>query len=148
MSRDGYANVQLLGNLTRDPELRYTPKGSAVASFALAVNRTIGTGDAAQSKVEYYDVQCWGKTAENCPKFLAKGVSVTVHGRLEVQTWLDKQSGQERRKVVVNADRLYSHRPSSPAHDGPPPATPPDRSTQPGIPPDPGAVTGDDNIPF
>ncbi len=94
--------VLLLGNLTRDPELRYTPKGTAVADLSIAVNRRVSDGSGNWSdETTFVDVTVWGNTAENCQKFLAKGRGVFVEGRLQLDTWEDKQSGQKRSKLKV-----------------------------------------------
>jgi single-strand DNA-binding protein len=94
-------SVHLMGNLTRDPEVRYTPKGTAVCDIGLAINRLLpddGSGER-REEVTYVDVTLWGKTAENAGQYLAKGRSVFVDGRLALETWEDKQSGQKRSKL-------------------------------------------------
>lgn len=94
--------VLLLGNLTRDPELRYTPKGTAVADLSIAVNRRVSDGSGNWSdETTFVDVTVWGNTAENCQKFLNKGRGVFIEGRLQLDTWEDKQSGQKRSKLKV-----------------------------------------------
>lgn len=91
-------NVTLAGNITRDPEKRYTPKGSAVTTFGLAVNEKTGETE----KSNFFDVNCWGSLAEGVAE-LKKGQSVIVVGALDYQTWDDKQSGQKRSAVKVKA---------------------------------------------
>ena len=88
-----YNKVFLLGNLTRDPEVRYTPKGSAVADLGIAVNRqyTLDTGEK-REEVTFVDVTFWGRTAEIAGEYLKKGRSVFIEGRLQLDTWDDKQS--------------------------------------------------------
>lgn len=100
-----YNKVQLIGNLTRDIELRFTPKGSAVADMAIAVNRK-WKDDQGQvhEEVTFVEVALWGKTAESCAKYLRKGSPAFVEGRLELQTWDDKQTGQKRSKLRVVAE--------------------------------------------
>ena len=97
--------VLLIGNLTRDIELRYTPKGSAVADMSIAVNRKWkDEGGAVHEEVTFVEIALWGKTAENCAKYLKKGSPAFVEGRLEMQSWEDKQTGQKRSKVGVVVD--------------------------------------------
>ena len=101
-------SVHLMGNLTRDPEVRYTPKGTAVCDISLAINRLLpddGSGER-REEVTYVDVTLWGKTAENAGQYLAKGRSVFVDGRLALETWEDKQSGQKRSRLKVVAESL------------------------------------------
>ena len=99
--------VLLLGNLTRDPEVRYTPKGTAVGDLGLAVNRRVSDGNGNWSdEVTFVDVTVWGTNAENAQKFLTKGRGVFIEGRLQMDTWEDKQSGQKRSKLKVVAEVL------------------------------------------
>ena len=97
--------VFIIGNLTRDIELRYTPKGSAVADMAIAVNRK-WRDDQNQVHDEVTFVECavWGKTAETCAQYLKKGSPCHVEGRLELQSWEDKTTGQKRSKLRVVAE--------------------------------------------
>ena len=101
--------VLLLGNLTRDPEVRYTPKGTAVGDLGLAVNRRVSDGNGNWSdEVTFVDVTVWGTNAENAQKYLTKGRGVFIEGRLQMDTWEDKQSGQKRSKLKVVAEVLQS----------------------------------------
>src|SRR3954453_16200633 len=102
-----YNKVLLLGNLTRDPEVRYTPKGSAVADLGIAVNRqyTLDTGEK-REEVTFVDVTFWGRTAEVAGEYLKKGRSVFIEGRLQHDTWDDKQSGQKRSKLKVIGEMM------------------------------------------
>lgn len=97
-----FNKVILAGNLTRDPELRYTPKGTPVAKFGLAINRT-WTADDGQKREEvtFVDVDCFGKTAETVSQYFRKGKSMLVEGRLKLDQWDDKQTGQKRSKLGV-----------------------------------------------
>jgi single-strand DNA-binding protein len=97
--------VMLMGNLTRDPETKHTPKGTAVTQLSLAINRHYVTesGDR-KEEVTYVDVEAWGKLAENCAEHLSKGKSVFVEGRLKLDTWEDKQTGEKRSRMRVAAD--------------------------------------------
>lgn len=99
--------VMLIGNLTRDPEVRYTPKGSAVCDMAIAVNRRFQTDSGErQEEVTYLDIVLWGKTAELAGQYLAKGRSVFIEGRLQMDTWEDKNTGQKRSKIRVVAENM------------------------------------------
>lgn len=99
--------VILMGNLTRDPELRYTPKGTAVADLGIAVNRRVSDGNGNWSdETTFVDVTVWGSTAENVQKYLNKGRGVFVEGRLQLDSWEDKQSGQKRSKLKVVGENV------------------------------------------
>jgi len=91
--------VTVVGNLTRDPEIRYTPAGSAVATFGLAWNHKDKAGD---ELVSFFDITCWRDLAENVAASLVKGNRVVVYGRLDYQSW--EKDGQRRSKVEVVAD--------------------------------------------
>jgi single-strand DNA-binding protein len=97
--------VLLIGNLTRDPELKYTPQGTAVCDFAIALNEKFKAKDGTwQEKVHYIDIAAWGRTAEVCGEYLKKGRPVFVEGRLNQDRW--EQDGQKRSKVRVTAERV------------------------------------------
>lgn len=99
--------VMLIGNLTRDPELRHTPKGSAVADLGLAVNRKVQDGNGGwKDETTFVDVTVWGSSAENAQKYLTKGRGVFIEGRLQMDVWDDKATGQKRSKLKVVADNL------------------------------------------
>lgn len=102
-----YNKTQTLGNLTRDPDLRHTPKGTAVANLGVAVNqkRPDGNGGYTDDTV-FLDVTVWGVQAENCCKFLKKGRSVFIEGRLATETWDDKETGKKRSKLKIVADNV------------------------------------------
>lgn len=97
-----FNKVILVGNLTRDPELRYTPKGMAVAKIGLAVNR-VWTSESGEKKEEvtFVDVDVFGRTAENVAQYMRKGSPMLVEGRLRLDQWDDKQTGQKRSKLGV-----------------------------------------------
>jgi single-strand DNA-binding protein len=99
--------VILIGRLTRDVELRYTPKGSAVSELGLAMTR-YRTDDANQriEETTFVDVTLWGKQAELANEYLAKGREVYIEGRLHLDTWQDKQTGQNRNKLRVVGEVL------------------------------------------
>lgn len=141
--------VFLMGNLTRDPDMRQTPSGETVAELGLAVSeqfRSRSTGEV-KEVVTFVDVTVWGKVAENCGQYLSKGRPVFVEGRLVLDTWDDKTTGQKRSRLRVRADRvqfLYAPErrrepngaamgsdwapantpPTPPARQAPPPAAP------------------------
>lgn len=99
--------VLLIGNLTRDPEIRYTPKGSAVCDLGLAVNRRYKTDSGEwQEEVTFVDVVLWGKQAELAGQYLHKGRPVFIEGRLQMDTWEDKASGQKRSKIKIVCDNM------------------------------------------
>lgn len=94
--------VMLIGNLTREPEVRYTPKGTAVVDIGMAVNRT-WTDDSNQKREEttFVDVTFWGRQAETIGQYCRKGSSLYVEGRLQLDTWDDRETGQKRSKLRV-----------------------------------------------
>ena len=102
-----FNKVILVGNLTRDPELRYTPKGTAIAKVGLAVNR-VWTNEAGEKKEEvtFVDVDVFGRTAENVAQYLRKGSPLLVEGRLRLDQWDDKQTGQKRSKLGVVGETI------------------------------------------
>ena len=99
--------VMLIGNLTRDPEIKYTPKGSAVADIALAVNRnyTLENGEK-REETTFVDIVLWGRLAEIAGEYLKKGRPVYIEGRLQLDSWDDKQTGQKRTKMRVVGEGL------------------------------------------
>lgn len=100
--------VYLMGRLTRDPELRYTPKGTAVADLGMAINRFRGGGDGGERTEEttFVDVTLWGRQAETANQYLAKGREVFIEGRLQLDSWEDKSSGQKRSKLKVVGEAM------------------------------------------
>jgi single-strand DNA-binding protein len=100
-----FNKVILMGNLTRDPELRYTPKGTAVARIGLAVNRTWRTETGEQrEEVTFVDVDAFGRQAETIAQYLKKGNPLLVEGRLQLHTWEDKQTNQKQSKLRVTLE--------------------------------------------
>lgn len=99
--------VMLLGNITRELEVRYTPKGTAVCDLGMAINR-IRTGDNGEriEEVTYVDVTLWGRQAELAGQYLAKGRPVFIEGRLQLDQWDDKQTGQKRSRLRVVAENM------------------------------------------
>lgn len=102
-----FNSVILVGNMTRDPELRYTPKGLAIGKFGLAVNRT-WRNEAGEQKEEvtFVDIDVFGKQAENLGQYKRKGDPLLVQGRLRLDQWDDKQTGQKRSKLGVVAENI------------------------------------------
>lgn len=99
--------VMLLGNLTRDPELRYTPQGAAVCEFAIALNRSYTNKQSGQKvdEVTYVDVVAWARTAELCGEYLKKGRQVFVEGRITQDRW-ESQEGKKMSKLKVTAEAV------------------------------------------
>jgi single-strand DNA-binding protein len=112
-----FNKVILVGNLTRDPELRYTPKGTAIAKIGLAVNR-VWTNEAGEKKEEvtFVDVDIFGRTAENVGQYMRKGRPILIEGRLKLDQWDDKQTGQKKSKLGVVAETVQFL--GSPAGEG------------------------------
>jgi single-strand DNA-binding protein len=151
-----FNKVILLGNLTRDPEVRYTPKGSAVCDLGLAVNRqyTLDNGEK-REEVTFVDVVLWARLAEIAGEYLKKGRPVFIEGRLQLDTWDDKTSGQKRSKLRVIGEtmQLLGSRPGGssgggetadeerPARSSAKPSAPPPKAAAP-------AEPDDDEIPF
>lgn len=101
--------VHIIGNLTRDPESRTVGSGSVVANFAVAVNRRWRdrqTGEA-REEATFIDCEAWGRTAETVCQYLSKGRQVAVEGRLKMDSWEDRETGQKRSKLKVVAERVH-----------------------------------------
>jgi single-strand DNA-binding protein len=99
--------VTIVGNMTRDPELRFTPSGQATATFGVAVNR-VWTDRQSQERKEatsFFDVVCWGQLAENAAQSLSRGTRVLVSGRLDQRSW-ENQEGEKRTKIEITADEV------------------------------------------
>ncbi len=145
--------VFLMGNLTRDPEVRYTPSGTAVGDLGLAVNETYKNkaGETVESTV-FVDIEVWARQAETCAEYLYKGSPVFVEGRLKLDQW-ENQQGEKRSKLRVRADRvqfLGSPKRTADGVEAPVAATPAASSPAPVAPPPapPAPVADDDDIPF
>jgi single-strand DNA-binding protein len=99
--------VMLIGNLTRDPELRVTPKGTAICQFSLAVNRKFRDESGAdREEVTYVDIEAWGKSGENIAKYCTKGRPLFVEGRLRLDQWEDKNTKEKRSRMKVVCDNF------------------------------------------
>ena len=148
-----FNKVILLGNLTRDPEVRYTPKGTAVTELGMAVNR-VYTAENGEKREEttFVDVTLWGRTAEIAGEYLKKGRPVFIEGRLQLDTWDDKQSGQKRSKLKVVGEglQLLGGRPGGGSGGGGGDEEGGSRSSRPAPPPKATAPSepDDDEIPF
>ena len=147
-----FNKVILLGNLTRDPEVRYTPKGTAVTELGMAVNR-VYTAENGEKREEttFVDVTLWGRTAEIAGEYLKKGRPVFIEGRLQLDTWDDKQSGQKRSKLKVVGEglQLLGGRPGGGGGGGGGDDEGGSRSSRPAPPPKAAASEPDDDeIPF
>jgi single-strand DNA-binding protein len=160
-----YNKVLLMGNLTRDPEVRYTPKGTAIANIGLAVNRRWTTeGGEQKEEVTFIDIEVWGRQAETVGQYLSKGKPIFVEGRLKLDSWEDKESGQKKSKMKVVCEHFQflggprgsaEFKDQAPSEEAParaagrggrPAAAPPAQGV--GAEPEPTAAAEDDNIPF
>lgn len=93
----------MMGNLTRDPEMKYTPSGKAVCNLSIANNRVYTKGSEKVSEVSYFDVDVWGPAAENCAKYLTKGSGIVVEGRLRQDRWEKDGKTQSRVRITANS---------------------------------------------
>jgi len=133
--------VILIGNLGRDPELRYTQGGQAVTNFSVATTEKFtGRDGQQQERTEWHRIVVWGKQGENCAQFLSKGRSVYIEGRIQTREWEDKE-GNKRTTTEINAQRVQflggprdgagragapREGSSGPDDDSPPPPPPPE----------------------
>jgi single-strand DNA-binding protein len=143
--------VFLIGNLTRDPELRTTPKGTAICQFGIAVNRQFkDESGATRDETTFVDIEAWGKQGELVARYLSKGSLAMVEGRLRFDQWEDKQSGQKRSKLKVVLDNVQFLSSRSGGSGGGPAAAPADEPPASGGRPAPPAPAdkGDDDVPF
>lgn len=128
-----FNKVILIGNLTRDPELRYTPQGTSVCNFGLAVNRKYKQGEEMKEEVTFINIVVFGRQADTCGQYLNKGSGVLVEGRLQERRW-ETEDGQKRSKheVVAQNIRFMGKRQGSPDYNsqgGGEMSHPPDEST-------------------
>ena len=114
-------HITIMGRLTRDPELRRTANGTAVASFTLAVDRDFGKGENGDRETDFIDCVAWRQTGEFVSKYFTKGRMAVVSGRLQIRSWNDKE-GNKRRTAEVVADNVYfgdsNKREDAPANSG------------------------------
>lgn len=103
-----FNKVILMGNLTRDPQVRYTPSGTAVTDIGLAVNRVWYDKQSQQKREEttFVDITLWGRTAEIAGEYLAKGRAVLIEGRLQLDQWDDRETGKRRSKLKVVGENM------------------------------------------
>jgi len=108
MARE-YNKVIVSGHLGKDPEMRFTPNGSPVASFSIAVNRMVGRADAGDRREEtdWFNVVAWNKLAEFCNQYLTKGQRVLVDGRLQTRSWEDQNGQKQYRTEIVANDVMF-----------------------------------------
>ena len=148
-----FNKVIIAGNLTRDPELRYTPKGTAVARITLAVNRTYTAGEGGEKKeeVSFVDVDVWGRQAEVISQYMKKGRPLLVEGRLKQDSWEDKNTKQKQSKLKVVLESFSfidsGNRDGGGGGGGGAPARSPSASTPPPESPD-AEPPQDDDVPF
>ena len=148
--------VMLMGNLTRDPEIKYTPKGTAIANFGIAINRVFTPeGGERREEVTFIDLEAFGRTAEVIGEYFKKGRPIYVEGRLKLDQWDDKQTGQKKSKLGVVAETVQFLGSAPTAGEGGAPAAP--RAPRPSAPaasaPPAEPVEGDgppesDDVPF
>jgi single-strand DNA-binding protein len=162
---NGFNKVILAGNLTRDPELRYTPSGTAIAKFGLAVNRKWKDSQTNEMKEEvtFVDIDAFGRSAETIGQYLKKGRPILVEGRLRLDQWEDKQTQQKRSRLGVVLESFQfldsgggreggdfggggggapAPRPTRPAPSAPPPSSGGGSEPEGGMPPE------EDDVPF
>ena len=147
-----FNKVILIGNLTRDPELRYTPKGTAVARLGLAVNRQwkTDTGEA-REEVTFIDIDAFGRQAEVIGQYCKKGRPIMIEGRLKYETWDDKQTNQKRSKLLVVLESFQFLGDGNRGGEGAPAAAPVARrpaATAEAPAPDSEGPPLDDDVPF
>jgi single-strand DNA-binding protein len=140
-----FNKVILIGNLTKDPELRYSPKGTAIAKIGLAVNRT-WTNEAGEKKedVTFVDVDVFGRTAENVGQYCRKGKPILIEGRLKLDQWEDKQTGQKRSRLGVVAETVQFLGSRSDSES----TTPQQSSVAPAAPKTSSETPQEDDVPF
>ena len=146
---NGFNKVILAGNLTRDPELRYTPGGTAVAKFGLAINRKWkDQSGEPKEEVTFVDVDAFGKQAELIGQYLKKGSAILIEGRLKMDQWDDKKTGEKRSRLGVVMEGMTFL--SGGKSDQPTPQRKIDRSDLPtGTTPAPGTTADpEDDVPF
>jgi single-strand DNA-binding protein len=148
-----FNKVIIAGNLTRDPEMRYTPKGTAVARFTLAINRNYTTESGEKKEeVSFVDVDAWGRQAEVISQYMKKGRPLLVEGRLKQDSWEDKNTHQKQSKLKVVLESFSFIDSRSPDSAGAPPPARPAATPAAGTPPaaaEPnGAPPEEDDVPF
>jgi single-strand DNA-binding protein len=112
-------SVNIMGNLTRDPEMKYIPSGKAVCSLSIANNRVYTKNGEKVTEVSYFDVEVWGQAAENCSKYLTKGSGIIVEGRLRQDRWEKDGKAQSRVRITANAIHFMPKKQNNSAQPGP-----------------------------
>lgn len=149
--------VMIIGNLTKDPEVSYTPRGAAVATLGIAINRSYTTESGERREdTTFVDVELWNKLAELAQQFLRKGQSVYIEGRLKLDSWEDKQTGQKRHRLRIAGESMQfltpknaGRQPGSDENEYEPRQAPPARPARPArTAPDPDLDAQSDDIPF
>lgn len=150
-----YNHVVLIGHLTRDPEVRFTPKGTAIAQIGLAVNRKWKTEDGQEmEEVSFFDCVAFNRTAEVMGQYLKKGKPVLIDGRLKQESWDDKQTGQKKYavKIIINSFQFLESAPSGPEDGTARPARPARKPATAAAPADDSgggyAPSNEDDVPF
>ena len=142
---NGYNRVIITGNLVRDPELRYTPQGTAICDMSIAIN----SGKKDKDETVFVDVAVWEKQAEACNQYLVKGRPVLIEGRLRQEKWTDKESGQKRSRLSIVADRVQFLGGNGEGAEAPQQEKKPAAPAAPDSPPQQGSlVSSNDNTPF
>ena len=98
-------SVNIMGNLTRDPEIKYTSSGKSVCNLSIANNRVYNKGSERVTEVSYFDIEVWGAVAENCAKYLKKGSGIIVEGRLRQDRW--ERDGKTQSRVRIAANNIH-----------------------------------------
>ena len=128
-----FNQVTLLGHVTRTPESRFTPQGTQILEFGLAINRKFSVNGEKREEVTFVDITLWSKLAEVAQKYLSKGSQVLIAGHLKQDTWEDRQTGQKRSKLSVVGETLQfvGPRPTETSNSPQRQAAPPARATAP-----------------
>lgn len=137
-------SVHLIGNLTRDPEIRYTQSGTAITNFGVAINRTWTDNGEKKEKTTFVDITSFGKQGEVIAQYFKKGRKIGISGRLELDQWEDKQTQQKRSKLFVVCEQFYFA--DSERSEAAPTARPP--SARPTPTPAPPQDNDDSDVPF
>jgi len=122
-------SVNIMGNLTRDPEMKYIPSGKAVCSLSIANNRVFTKNGEKVTEVSYFDIEVWGIAAENCSKYLLKGSGIIVEGRLRQDRWEKDGKTQSRVRITANAVHFLPKKQNNTAQ-GQPAASADDRQAE------------------
>jgi single-strand DNA-binding protein len=137
MAQRSLNKVQLIGNLTRDPELRYTPQGTAVCTFGLATNRSwVTEGGEKKEETEFHRIVAWNKLAELCSQLLFKGRKVYVEGRLQTRRWTAPDGSQRQATEVVISDMMILDSKRAPGEQGEKESVPEEPPEVPEVPPE------------